>query len=30
VNEAAEDGIASKNEAYKASLEIKKVIEKLR
>lgn len=30
VNEAAEEGIASKNEAYKASLEIKKIIEKLR
>ena len=30
VNEAALEGIASKNEAYKASLEIKKIIEKLR
>ena len=30
VNEAAEEGIASKNEAYKASLEIKEFIEKLR
>lgn len=30
VNEAAEEGIASKNEAYKASLEIKKIIEKLK
>ncbi|MDD4088670.1 MAG: 16S rRNA (cytidine(1402)-2'-O)-methyltransferase [Tissierellia bacterium] len=30
VNEAAQEGIASKNEAYKASLEIKKFIEKLR
>lgn len=30
VNEAAEEGIASKNEAYKASLEIKKFIDKLR
>ncbi len=27
VNEAAEEGIASKNEAYKASLDIKKIIE---
>lgn len=30
VNEVALEGIASKNEAYKASLEIKKFIEKLR
>ena len=30
VNEVAEEGIASKNEAYKASLDIKKFIEKLR
>ena len=30
VNEVAEEGIASKNEAYKASLEIKNYIEKLR
>lgn len=30
VNEVALEGLASKNEAYKASLEIKKIIEKLR
>ncbi len=30
VNEAAEEGIASKNEAYKASLEIKEFIEKIK
>lgn len=30
VNEVAEEGLASKNEAYKASLEIKKFIEELR
>ena len=30
VNEAAEEGVASKNEVYKASLEIKKFIEKQR
>ncbi len=30
VKEAAEEGLASKNEAYKASIEIKKFIEKIR
>lgn len=30
ISEVAEEGIASKNEAYKASLEIKKILEELR
>jgi len=30
VKEAAEEGLASKNEAYKASIKIKKFIEKIR